>query len=421
MSTIEVKVVRPFKVEHHPNADRLDIVTFGGEGGFRCVTGRDEFTTDSLVVYFPPDSILTTKIMDLLANNKVKMSSNRLRTIKIRGTISEGLCLDPKLLNVPDKLISEGNDLTKYLGIKKCEPSKSKRSYLKAAPKSNVFSIKNDTKDNNHYFPRYTEIEHFQKHPQSIHLGEEVSITVKIHGTNFRAGYVVKKHPSLKDKINALWNKIRNIFSKEKIEEEAMEFLVGTHRTIRSSNPTLLQKILSFFDKRQRRIDKYISKEFKQDVYLRAAEKYLLKPILKHMSNHIGKFYYKGQTKPSVIIYGEVYGPGIQKRYDYGVEEGDIKLKIFDIRVNGKYINVKDARLLCLLYNLPYVEEIYSGPFFLHHLALAEQIDVIKGKKYTREGIVIKPLIDRYDRYGRVIYKKLNPRYLLNKTNSENH
>ena len=55
MGTFNVEVVRVDHVEHHPNADRLDIVTVKG---FKSVVGRDTIVPGQIVVYIPEAALV---------------------------------------------------------------------------------------------------------------------------------------------------------------------------------------------------------------------------------------------------------------------------------------------------------------------------------------------------------------------------
>ena len=44
-----------------------------------------------------------------------------------------------------------------------------------------------------------------------------------------------------------------------------------------------------------------------------------------------------------VVLYGEIYGKGIQKGYDYGLDE--IKFVGFDVMENGEYLDNEKMNL----------------------------------------------------------------------------
>ena len=112
------------KVEEHDNADSLDIVTVGG---WKCIVRKGDFKEGDLCVYFEidsefPEQDVFTSIAPLKAN---KM---RLKSVRLRGKLSQGLCLPLDILNsdyIENKKDlsswSSKDDVTEYLGIKKYE------------------------------------------------------------------------------------------------------------------------------------------------------------------------------------------------------------------------------------------------------------------------------------------------------------
>ena len=104
----KIKELRPI-----PKADRIEVAVIDG---WECVVNKsDGFKVGDLVVYIEIDSVLP-KIDIFSFMEKYKY---RVRTIKLRGQVSQGLIL--KWFNdapVPE----EGTDVTDLLGIKKYDP-----------------------------------------------------------------------------------------------------------------------------------------------------------------------------------------------------------------------------------------------------------------------------------------------------------
>jgi RNA ligase (TIGR02306 family) len=117
------------KIEKHPNADSLDICTIGG---WKCITKLGEFNLGEMVVYISIDSFIPNTVAPFLSKDKEPKEYNgikgeRLRTIKLRGTISQGLLLPIDILNghmdYEDYIhLNVGDDVTENLGIQKYEP-----------------------------------------------------------------------------------------------------------------------------------------------------------------------------------------------------------------------------------------------------------------------------------------------------------
>src|SRR5574340_1044228 len=102
MSTLKVEICEIKSVEPHTNADRLEMVQVLG---WFCVTGKGNFKPGDKCIYFPIDSILPESVETTLfgPDSKIKLSKSRIRTIKIRGNISQGMVCTPELFNLQDK------------------------------------------------------------------------------------------------------------------------------------------------------------------------------------------------------------------------------------------------------------------------------------------------------------------------------
>ena len=109
IATIE----RITSVRHHPDADRLDLVSILG---YQCVTTRQSFTPNQLVIFIQPDSVLP--IDQVWAQPYLKYAQPRIRAIQIRKQWSEGL-----VLPLTDDLqhLNEGDDVSQQLNIKHYE------------------------------------------------------------------------------------------------------------------------------------------------------------------------------------------------------------------------------------------------------------------------------------------------------------
>ena len=101
-------------------ADAIEVATIGG---WKIVVKKGEFAVGDLAVYLEIDSWVPTKLAPFLSKGKEPrefegIQGERLRTIKLRGQLSQGLLL-PKPIGLMDA--AEGDDVTEYLGIKKWE------------------------------------------------------------------------------------------------------------------------------------------------------------------------------------------------------------------------------------------------------------------------------------------------------------
>lgn len=109
----------------HTNADKLELAVVGG---WQCVVKKDEFKAGDLVVYFEVDSWVPNHIAPFLTKEGKTpriyrgVPGERLRTVRLRGELSQGLVLP--LADLFDPLFVEGDDgydLTGILGVQKWE------------------------------------------------------------------------------------------------------------------------------------------------------------------------------------------------------------------------------------------------------------------------------------------------------------
>ncbi len=120
-----------------------------------------------------------------------------------------------------------------------------------------------------------------------------------------------------------------------------------------------------------------------------------------------------------LVLYGEVYGAGIQD-LTYGKTEPDvIFFDIYDSRT-GLWFSTDEFREFCRAWELPEVPELYRGPYDAQTIAeMAEGTSTLPGADHVREGIVVKPLVERWDQeIGRVFLKQPGEDYLLRKAPS---
>lgn len=178
MSTLKAEVVR-VEVAPHPNADRLDLCKVKG---WQCVAQKGQYATGDLAVYIPIDSVLPPELVAKLGIEK--FYSKRIKTLKLRGYISQGMlapisfltdampqCGGGPLTFPPS---NEGADVTDLLGIAK---------YEEPIPMEMAGKLLPDEPG----MLRYTDIENIKNHPDIFGPDDLVVAREKIHGSNFRA------------------------------------------------------------------------------------------------------------------------------------------------------------------------------------------------------------------------------------------
>ncbi len=379
MSKLIVEVVKIEKIHKHPNADRLAIASIKG---WNCIVGLFQYKVGDLVIFCPIDSIIPEDIIEKYKLEYLK-GHGRVRTVKLRKCISQGLILDiPKPMGSSWK---EGLDVATMLGITKYEVK---------APSYQKHDKKPTKRKLNPAFDKYTDIDNIKNYKQIFKEGDLVVITEKIHGTNFRAGCLPRYKGNL-------WGRIKAYFFGK------YEFVYGSHRVQITGH-------------------KNRNCYYGEDVYGRIAKKYNLAEIIPE----------------DCIVYGEIYGKGIQD-LTYGLD--DIDLVVFDVKSQGEYLNWEELEIFCDRFNLPMVPVLYIGKYsdkikeectetkltITNDSIFPVKVETITGESelaikngidnQVREGCVIKPLREENNNYriGRKILKSINSVYLLRKGGTE--
>jgi RNA ligase (TIGR02306 family) len=327
------------------NADNIELAKVGG---WQCIIKKNAYKVEDLVVIATTDSIIPESLSDAMNVTNYLRKGGRVRTVKLRGVYSECLII-PFTYTPRPATYKEGQDMMKELNVSKYEPP------VKTIQLSSGKKIRYHENPNFHVYYKFPN----QKNvPDMFNDEDVVQITRKVHGTNARFGIVKKNKLSL-------WDKIRKFF---RLADEWIdyEYVYGSHNVEKGSDSQ------GFYS---------------TDVWREIADKYLIKNRLWH--------YVKVQSPKEigsgVVIYGEIYGGGIQKGYDYGLEE--IQFVVFDIMENGKYLDTLNTWLVTTdLLRLRHVEILYTG---LWNKEIHDKYvfnNIIEGikKPVHHEGIVVK-------------------------------
>lgn len=168
MSSLLVRIAEFDRLEH-PNADSLFVAAITGTA-WRCCARKADFENSREGVYIPVDSLIPVNLADeLKLPNSVDGRPHRVRTIRLRGLLSQGLLLPNRWGFKP------GDDVAGALGITK---------HVEPEP------VDEDLRNFPETFVTYTDIENVNNFPGVLQEGEQVVITEKIHGVNFRAAFI---------------------------------------------------------------------------------------------------------------------------------------------------------------------------------------------------------------------------------------
>jgi len=372
-SDLIVEVVEISDILDHPNADRLEIAMIKG---WQCVVPKGAFKPGDKVVYLPIDSVLPEDLEARLfpPESKIKLSKSRIKTIKIRGAISQGMVITLEEAGLDDS-VKVGKDVKELLNISKYVPPEDKRPAAMRVKGRTV-----SKKEVNPHFHKYTSISNIKNYPKVFESIEGPFVaTEKIHGTNFRCGYVPRVPRRFRDKVRSRMPG----FIKKVWKQDEWEFVYGSHNVQMQDYPS---RKSVYYDK---------------NVYKEAVEKYDLRNVLKH----------------GEVVYGEIYGDKIQKNYEYGCGHGERRLAVFDVQINGKYAGHEDIVSFARERGLNMPPVLYVGPWnYDEILRISEGKSVLAPKSQPmREGCVVRPLREQQFYGGRAILKSINPHYLLKK------
>jgi len=118
-----------------------------------------------------------------------------------------------------------------------------------------------------------------------------------------------------------------------------------------------------------------------------------------------------------VVVFGELYGPGIQDM-DYGIVPGEVGYQVFDITIDGQYMNWDVLQAVCVVCGIATVPLLYSGPFSKTILDACTDgpttLGSVRSKFKGREGVVVTPLQETHSDIlgGRLILKNKSVDYL---------
>lgn len=415
---VEVVKVHPTK---HPDADRLAVALVYG---YSVCIGINDFEDGDLGIYIPPDSIVpaieqfrfiweargfvTTadpgrSQTGLEINSEVPEKYRRIKAKTIRGVISEGLLMP--LLSFPTiagesqhypglAVVKEGDDVATLLGITHYDPSQDstlggdneaapivkprKRRYPRTLRGwfrfllSKIMFWKKPVKQEEETslaVPVY-DIDAWQRYKHLLITGEDVWITEKLHGANSR--YTFRDG----------------------------RMYVGSHHTWkRESDISIWWQCL--------RQNPWIEDFCKS---------------------------YEG-----FVLYGELL-PMKGHKLQYGLKSGNLTLSAFDVLDNNSHwLSLNELNELQWAYRYPSKEHsegfvtrgILAGRHWAPTIAVvsydpedvrktASGPSIYPGASHIREGIVIKPVVERRDaRFGRVILKVVSVEYLASKQSDD--
>lgn len=237
MALFEVVKTKIKEVKAHINADKLELGSIEANT-YQFVVGKDEVKVGDDVIYFPIDSLLPDELSEYL-NIKNFLSGkekNRVKTVKLRGEISQGLVVPFKkiedYLKLNNKAVDPSQtDYAEILGVVKYEPPILLSQSGKLLPLPEFIS-------------KY-DIEGCDNFPQVLEYlnDKSVYVTEKLEGTNYSITidqddkiYVNQRNYTIEeteDKSHCFWEvsrKLNLIEAIKKIKKEKFPDVIITLR-----------------------------------------------------------------------------------------------------------------------------------------------------------------------------------------------
>ncbi|MEU3017416.1 MULTISPECIES: RNA ligase (ATP) [unclassified Nocardiopsis] len=169
MSTLRVTAER-LTILPHPNADALELAKVGL---FHAVVAKGAYRTGDWAVYIPENAVLPEPLVDELGlTGKLGGSKkNRVRPVRLRGEVSQGIVCRPAVLADRDLAAEHGagTDFAAELGVTKWVPEIPLHMSGEMLPAPDLL--------------RWIEVENVKRHPDALTPGEPVVATEKIHGS----------------------------------------------------------------------------------------------------------------------------------------------------------------------------------------------------------------------------------------------
>jgi RNA ligase (TIGR02306 family) len=271
-------------------ADKIEVAMIKG---WPVVVKKSEFSIGDMVCYFEIDSWVPTEVAPFLTKEGHEpkefegVKGERLKTIKLRKQISQGLVLPLSIVPNGDSL-NEGDDVTEVLGVKKWEmpdnPVPGRQVQAQGIKRFPVFIPKTDQERIQNY-----------GHMVVNALDEEFEVTMKKDGSSMTVFIVTpesehyKAAKALSKQRLSLWEKVKAFFVRK--PDEPVYGICSRNIMLPLTGDSNFHKAAA--------------------------------PVLAAMKEAYAKF-----EQDSYALQGEVVAPDIQGNYE---KVKDVEFHIFDI------------------------------------------------------------------------------------------
>ncbi|MBE3000662.1 RNA ligase (ATP) [Nocardiopsis sp. HNM0947] len=357
MSTLRV-TAEQLTIHPHPDADALELAQVGL---FHAVVAKGAYRTGDWAVYIPESALLPDGLVEEigLTGKLAGSKRNRVKAIRLRGELSQGIVCRPQQL-VDRDLAAEheaGTDFSGELGITKWVPEVPLHMSGDFVPAPDLL--------------RWIEIENVKRYPDVFEPDEPVVATEKIHGTACLYTYVAATGEGF---VSSKGQGAKNL-ALAHAEDNLYWKAVTAHGV-----PEAARK---------------------------AAERF--------GADRVGVFGEVFGSGVQDLAYGET---GRSEHPGYAVF--DIRVDADGTRT---WIDAADLPALLEDLDLPQAPTVYEGPYDEAELLAAAQGEETwsGGGLHLREGVVVRPARERFSNVlvGRAIAKFVSDAYLTRRGGTE--
>lgn len=393
-SIVEIESCDPI-----PDTERLSVATMKGKG-WKVVTSRDEFHSGDLAVYFEIDSFLDATderyafLKDRCFKKLVSKSGNvlregiRIKTIKLRGVISQGLIMP--LSAFVGKEILVGNHLAKPEGAVGGDGKPVSREEVPCVPISTLYCNKEVVGEDGTTTKEKVEVgvdsdltevlhvEHYDEVKEQLQPQTGGGLCVDAIGC-FPSSYMPKTDEERIQNLGDWFETMKGRKWQVSCKHDGTSCTIAFSPSIDFNNPNVVCS-------RNLRLKRETAAGV-VPIYWQIAEKF---SILEKLSEAlVGGMEY--------AVQGEIVGPGINGDRNKEEEATFKCFRIYDI-AHQKFLNPTETVAFCKEFDIPHVDIIETDfPFFDKITTMEEALKFAEGKTKEgneREGVVCKTCDD---------------------------
>ena len=352
------------------------------------------------IVYFDSNMCLSDAFLADNPEMKAYLAKgNRVRCIKLKGVISNGLAVGIEKFskyakNIPDSFTSLGSTEICCKWLPEAAPAQSRGNKVGKAK-----NAKKPSRIIPELFHFHIDTQQLMRNLHKIHPEDVISISRKVHGTSAICGYLpVKKELSFLEKIAKKLG--------VSIVSTRYDYVYASRTVIKNSDEEAVHT----------------------DLW-----------------STVGSTLFAGKLNKGETVYYEIVGymPGtstfIQKNYDYGCKQGEYKAAVYRItqtNEDGVVFEYSWAAMKerCVELNVPMVEEYYFGK--ANCLVVIHEKDIVKWRvefvKFLKEAFLEKDSHDnlckkvpdegivlRIEAKDITVFKLKSERFFLNESSSK--